>query len=97
VRALRFRACTIGPKSSVLSCSSRYTVLKQNLRHEGLILLTDAEKIAEYGRLVELLKDRIKLEKFYRKKKSSDQTMQSVRVETYLDVVKLIIGANVLY
>ena len=58
--------------------------------------MTDTEKIAEYDRLVELLEDRIKLEKHYRKNESSYDTIQSVRVETYLEVVKLIIGVDAL-
>lgn len=58
--------------------------------------MTDAEKIAEYDRLVELLKDRIALEKHYRKRKASYKTIQDVRVDAYLAVVHLIIGVGAL-
>jgi hypothetical protein len=59
--------------------------------------MTDAEKLAEYDRLVELLEDRIALEKHFRKKRASLQTIQDVRVDAYLEVVKLIIGVDVLH
>jgi hypothetical protein len=59
--------------------------------------MTDAEKLAEYDRLVELLEDRIKLEKHFRRKRASIQTINAVRVEAYLEVVKLIIGVDVLH
>jgi hypothetical protein len=59
--------------------------------------MTDAEKLADYDRLVELLQDRINLEKHYRERKASSQTIQSVRIDAYLEVVKLIIGVDVLH
>ncbi len=58
--------------------------------------MTDAEKLTDYDRLVELLEDRIKLEKHFRKKRASRQTIQAVRIDAYLEVVKLIIGVDVL-
>ena len=58
--------------------------------------MTDAEKIAEYDRLVELLKDRIALEKHYRERKASFKTIQDVRVDAYLAVVHLIMGVDAL-
>jgi hypothetical protein len=44
---------------------------------------------------VELLEDRMKLEKYYRNSKASPQTIQSVRIDAYLDVVKLITGVDI--
>jgi len=58
--------------------------------------MTDAQKLAEYDRLVELLEDRIKLENHYREKRASFQTIDAVRIDAYLEVVKLIIGVDVL-
>jgi hypothetical protein len=58
--------------------------------------MTDAEKLADYDRLVKLLEDRIKLEKYYREHEASFQTINDVRAHAYLEVVKLIIGVAVL-
>ncbi|MGO9338905.1 MAG: hypothetical protein ACLPY1_15510 [Terracidiphilus sp.] len=59
-------------------------------------MMTDAEKLADYDRLVKLLEDRIKLEKYYREHEASFQTINDVRAHAYLEVVKLIIGVAVL-
>ncbi|MGA7342457.1 MAG: hypothetical protein WBE72_13255 [Terracidiphilus sp.] len=58
--------------------------------------MTDAEKIADYDRLVELLEDRIALEKNYRKKNAPFATIEFVRADAYVAVVKLILGIGVL-
>jgi hypothetical protein len=57
--------------------------------------MTDAEKLADYDRLIELLNDRIALEKTFRRKKYRD-AVQSVRAEAYRDIVVLILGAGAL-
>jgi hypothetical protein len=58
--------------------------------------MTDAEKLAEYDQLVELLTDRVALEKHYRKNNAGFDTIQFVRADAYAAVVKLIIGIDAL-
>ena len=58
--------------------------------------MTDAEKVAEYDRLVEILKDRIALEKNYRKNNAGFDAIQFVRADAYAAVVKLIMGMKAL-
>jgi hypothetical protein len=58
--------------------------------------MTDAEKIAEYDRLVELLEDRVALEMNYHKKNASFDAIQFVRADAYVAVVNLILGVDAL-
>jgi hypothetical protein len=58
--------------------------------------MTDAEKLAEYDRLVELLNERIALEQHVCNTKNDFDAIQFVRAEAYRDVVELIFGGHVL-
>ena len=60
--------------------------------------MTDAEKLADYDRLVELLQRPDQPRKnTYRERKASSRSNPVRAHDAYLEVVKLIIGVNVLH
>jgi len=68
--------------------------------HEGRGEMTQAQKAAIYDQLVQLLHDRIELEKHYRQKNmgavATFDTIEAVRTDAYKAVVELILGSDVL-
>lgn len=56
--------------------------------------MTDAEKLADYDKLVELLKDRIALEKHHRRNRAGSQTIQELRADAYEAVIIRVLGAQ---
>lgn len=56
------------------------------------MVMTDAQKVAEYDRLVALLKDRIDLERHYRQEGFPGSTIDQVCIDAYRAVLELIFG-----
>jgi hypothetical protein len=54
--------------------------------------MSDAEKARIFDRLVELLRDRLSLEKHYRDTSMGSSTIDVVRIDAYEAVVKMILG-----
>lgn len=63
--------------------------------------MTDAQKAAKYDQLVQLLRERIELEKYYVDKNmdvaATDGAIQLVRTDGYKAVVEVILGPQVLW
>lgn len=58
--------------------------------------MTDAEKIAAYDKLTELLEDRLALEAYFHSTSATDAAIDSVRLSAYSDLVNLIYGRGAL-
>lgn len=58
--------------------------------------MTDAEKLADYERVVEIIRDQMSLEKFYHKKNADWSTIEFIRADAYKNIVDVVIGVHTL-
>ena len=56
--------------------------------------MTDAEKLADYERVIEIIKDEMSLEEFYVKEKKSWGTIEFIRADAYKNIVDVMIGIH---
>jgi hypothetical protein len=59
--------------------------------------MTDAEKLAHYERIIEIVRDRLALEKYYAEKGEDWETIQFARCDAYKNIVDAVFGAEVLH
>lgn len=56
--------------------------------------MTDAEKLADYERVVQIIKDQVALEKHMRGRKAKHEAIQFIRADAYEHIVHRVIGPH---
>lgn len=59
--------------------------------------MTDADKLAAYERVVEIIRDALALEKHFNEQSAEYGTIQSLRLDAYRNVVGALFGTGVLH
>jgi hypothetical protein len=73
---------------------SRYMPTVSERAYDGW--MTDAEKLADYARIVEIIEDRIALERHFIRSKSGWDAIESMRADAYSEIVDAIFGLGTL-
>jgi hypothetical protein len=56
--------------------------------------VTDAEKLAVYERVLEIVQDQLALEKYFLSEKKSNDVIQSTQVNAYSEIVKTVVEVD---
>ena len=59
--------------------------------------MSDADKLAAYERVVEIIEDALSLERHYRRKRKSFETIEFVRADAYKNIVDRVMGYHAIH